>query len=169
MISFIFKKKFIIPTFVIAMLYLVIAIYIMNFSLVKSTLLGSFGIDYKIKLLTSLLGGIWTAMTGFGLAILILISLLTGANFTLIFQRFMQIRSFEKLNFFAGGSSLLGFISSGCAVCGLPILALFGLSGSIIYLPFRGAEISVISAILLIVSFYLLIKSEMKSKVCSVN
>ncbi len=167
--NLIFRRNFIISTFVIAMLYLVIAIYIMNFSLVKSTLLGSFKIDYKIKLLISLLGGVWTAMSGFGLAMSILISLLTGANFTLIFQRFMQIRSFGKLHFFAGAGSLMGFIGSGCVVCGLPILALFGLSGSIIYLPFRGAEISVISAILLIVSFYLIIKSEMQNKVCSVN
>jgi len=130
------------------------------------TLLGSFVLEYKIKLLFALLGGMWTAMSGFGLVMLIIIAILTGANLTLIFKRVIDIRSFGKLNFFASFGSAFGFISSGCAACGLPILALLGIGASAIYLPFKGAELSIISAVLLAVSFYLMIKSELKSKVC---
>ena len=160
------RRKFIIPTLVIATLYSVLTIYLMNFRLLKMTLLGSFDLEYKIKLLIALLGGMWTAMSGFGLTMLIVIALLTGANLTLMFRRIMQIHSFGKLSFFASFGSAFGFISSGCAACGLPILALLGLSSSAIYLPFQGAELSMLSVVLLAISFYMMLKSELKSKVC---
>jgi len=138
----------------------------MNFRLLKMTLLGSFALEYKAKLLVALLGGMWTAMSGFGLVMLIIIAILTGANLTLIFKRVIDIRSFGKLNFFASFGSAFGFIASGCAACGLPILALLGLSSSAIYLPFQGAELSIISFVLLAISFYMMARSELKSKVC---
>jgi len=140
----------------------------MNVRLLKFTLLGSFTLEYKVKLLIAILGGMWTAMSGFGLMMLIIIALLTGANLTLMAQRIVKLRSFGKLQFVAGGSSLLGFIGSGCAACGLPMLALLGLSGSVIYLPFKGIEISVVSAALLLVSLYLMIKSDSKKEICEV-
>src|SRR3989344_6725075 len=152
------RRKFIIPTLVIATLYSVLTIYLMNFRLLKMTLLGSFDLEYKIKLLIALLGGMWTAMSGFGLTMLIIIALLTGANLTLIFKRVMDIRSFNKLSFFASLGSAFGFISSGCAACGLPILAILGLSSSVIYLPFQGTELSIISVALLAISFYMMLK-----------
>src|SRR3989344_1925438 len=124
MIRLLFRRKFIISTLVIASLYLVTNTYLMNFRLLKMTLFGSFTLDYKVRLLIALLGGMWTAMSGFGLTMLIIIAILTGANLALIFKRVMDIRSFNKLSFFASLGSAFGFISSGCAACGLPILAI---------------------------------------------
>ena len=166
MIKLLFRRKFIIPTLVIAVLYSVTTTYLMNFRLLKMTLLGLYTLEYKIKLLTALLGGMWTAMSGFGLTMLIIIAVLTGANLTLIFKRVMEIHSFGKLNFFASFGSAFGFIASGCAACGLPILALLGLGGAAAYLPFQGAELSILSAVLLAISFYMMAKSELKAKVC---
>lgn len=165
----ILSKKFLISTIIIACLYIVLAIYLMNTTLLKSTLLGEYSITYKFDLLIALLGGMWTAMSRFGLSMLVLTALLTGANLTLIAQRAVSLKSSGKVHFIAGGSSLLGFIGSGCAACGLPILALLGLSGSIIYLPFRGAELSVISVALLSLSFYLMTRNESKNNVCEIN
>lgn len=164
----IFRRKFIMPTVVIAVLYSLLTTYLMNVRLLKFTLLGSFTLEYKVKLLIALLGGMWTAMSGFGLTMLIIVALLTGANLTLIAQRIIKLHSFGKLQLVAGGSSLLGFIGSGCAACGLPILALLGLSGSVIYLPFGGMELSVVSAALLLMSLYLMIKSDSKKEICEV-
>lgn len=168
MIKVNFRRQFIIPTLVIAVLYTLLTTYMMNVRLLKFTLLGSFSFEYKVRLLIALVGGMWTAMSGFGLTMLIIIALLTGANLTLVVQRIMKLRSFGKLQFVAGGSSLLGFIGSGCAACGLPILALLGLGGSIVYLPFGGIELSVISAGLLLISFYLMVKSDPEKVVCEV-
>ncbi len=163
------ETKFIISTLTIAIIYVAITIYLMNVSLLKSTLLGSFTLSYKFNLLIALLGGIWTAMSRFGLSMLVLAALLTGANLTLIVQRITSLNSSGKLHFMAGGSSLLGFIGSGCAACGLPVLALLGLSGSVIYLPYRGQEILILAVGLLILSFYLMIKSDAKEKICKIN
>lgn len=162
------SKKFIIPTIVITVIYMAITTWLMNFSLLKLTIFGDYPIIYKFNLLMALLGGMWTAMSGYGLVMLIIVALLTGANLTLIVQRIVKLRSFGKLQFVAGGSSLLGFIGSGCAACGLPILALLGLSGSVAYLPFRGMELSFISVILLLISFYFMVKTLSQKEVCEV-
>lgn len=163
-----FSKRFIASILIIAVLYVMVATWMMNIRLIKSAILGSYELSYKISLLTSLLGGMWTAMSGFGLVTLILVALLTGANLTLIFLKIKSLHS-QKISFLTYVSSLFGFATSGCAACGLPILSLLGMGGSIIYLPFRGTELSVIALILLLLSFYLLVRADSKEKVCEVK
>lgn len=153
-----FSKRFIIPTFAIAFLYVILITYSMNVRILKDTLFGDYNAVYKLRLLFSLLQGMWTAMSGLGLTILFLIALLTGANLTLLFNKMSLLKNDKNLRLVVGGNSLLGIVGSGCAACGLPILSLLGLSGSVMYLPFRGAEISYISLALLAISFYLLVK-----------
>ena len=139
----------------------------MNLSILNSTLFGSYSLIYKLKILFTLLEGMWTSMSGSSIVILILVALLTGANFTLLFGKIREMKSFKGVHFVVGGNSLLGIIGSGCATCGLPILSLLGLGGSIMYLPFHGAELSYISFVLLIISLYLLNKNNSKS--CAVS
>lgn len=153
------SKSFLIPTILIALIYIVLVTYLMNLGLVQDTLFGEHSLNYRINLLVALLAGLWTAMTGIGLIALIVISLLTGANITLLVQRIKSLRSSGRLHMVIGGSSLLGIVGSGCASCGLPILSLLGITGSLAFLPFHGDEISYISAILLCVSLYFLIRS----------
>lgn len=155
-------KFFVIPTLLLAAVYLVSVIYLMNLGLVQDTLFGNHTISYKVSLMIALLGGMWTAMTGIGLVTLIIISLLTGANIALLVQRIKFLRSSGKLHLVVGGSSLLGIVGSGCASCGLPVLSLLGITGSLTFLPFNGDEISLISVLLLGVSLYFLLKSKNK-------
>ncbi|PIY69145.1 hypothetical protein COY90_02165 [Candidatus Roizmanbacteria bacterium CG_4_10_14_0_8_um_filter_39_9] len=129
----------------------------MNVRILRDTLWGEYDVAYKLKLLFSLLKGMWTAMSGPGLTVLFLVALLTGANLTLLFGKVSLLKNNKNLRLVVGGNSLLGIVGSGCAACGLPILSLLGLSGSVMYLPFRGAEISYISLVLLTISFYMLI------------
>ncbi len=164
--QFLTSPKLIVPAIFVASVYMVSAIYLMNAKLVGSTIVGAFPLGYKITLLINLLGGMWTAMTGTGLLILAATAILTGINLSLIFQRLALLSSAGNLHLVVGGSSLLGIVGSGCAACGLPILALLGLSGSIAYLPFRGTELSIISVILLSISLYLMVRSQIQSKVC---
>lgn len=162
------SPKFIIPTLVISSLYILITIYLMNGKLIFNTLFGSFPLEYKTKLLFALLQGMWTAMSGVGLLTLFITAILTGANLSLLFQRLSYLRSAGNLKLVVGGSSIFGLVSSGCAACGLPILALLGLSGSLVYLPLRGMELSYISIFLLLGSFYLLIKTTNQMKSCKI-
>lgn len=162
------SKKVLLTSCAIAVAYIVLAVYPMNFSLVKDTIFGSFPLSYKFRLLIALLGGMWTAMTKFSLFLFVLTGILTGINLTLLTLRLSVMRGSGKLHVMVGGSSLLAIVSSGCAVCGLPILALFGLSGSIIYLPFQGAEISVVAVVLLLMTLYFMIISYPTEQVCKI-
>lgn len=164
----ILKPNFLFPSLVISSIYLVITTFLMNGGLVKDTILGAYSLQYKINLLFALLQGMWTAMNGTGLLVLALTAILTGANLTLLWQRIRQIRSFNNLHFVVGGNSLLGIVGSGCAACGLPVLSLLGLSGSIIYLPFRGAELSYLAVLLLSISFFLLLRSSLEQQSCMI-
>lgn len=169
MLQTIFTKKFIVFAILLAAIYLILSVYLMNFTLVKLTIIGNYPIAYKFNLLVDLLGGMLTAMTGTGLLLLILIALLTGANLILISKRISTLKSSGKLHWVVGGSSLLGIAGSGCAACGLPVIAFLGLSGSVAFLPFGGSEISIISLVLLSISFYLLLKSYREEISCKVD
>ncbi len=155
-------RFFIIPTLLLATIYLVLVLYLMNLGLVQDTLFGDHTFSYKINLLIALLGGMWTAMTGISLLILMTTALLTGANMTLMIRRLNTLKSAGKLHLVVGGSSLLGIVGSGCASCGLPVLSLLGITGSLTFLPFNGDEISVLSLILLSASLYFLLKTNNK-------
>lgn len=159
-----FSRRFVVPTLTISFLYVIVITYSMNVRILRDTLGGNYDITYKLKLLYSLLRGMWSAMSGPGLVVLFLVAFLTGANLTLLFSKVSLLKNNKNLRFVVGGNSLLGIVGSGCAACGLPILSVLGLSGSVMYLPFRGAEISYISLVLLAISFYLLIKNS--NQVC---
>ncbi len=166
-VKILWSKNFIIPTLAIAALYVVATIYLMNAGLVKDTVFGAHSLAYKWNLLVALLAGMWTAMSRLSLALLVIVALLTGANLTLITKRLSTLRSSGNLRVVVGGSSVLGIVGSGCASCGLSILAFFGLSGAIAYLPFRGVELSIIAIVLLIISLYSLLKNQAQEKVCA--
>lgn len=163
------KPKFIICALLIAIVYTIFAVYLMNGNLVKDTLFGNFPLDYKFNLMVALLAGMWTAMTGAGLFILLITALLTGINLTLVFMRLYKLRAADNLHLVVGGSSILGIVGSGCAACGLPILALLGLTGSITYLPFRGTEFSLLAIALLFMSLYLMLRSNSYKVSCRVD
>ena len=154
-----FTYKFFIASFVIAAIYIIFTIYLMNFRLVRGTILGNYPLNYKGKLLAELLGGMWTSMTKSGLILLVVSAFFTGADLILLISRLRELKTKGKIQLVVGGSSLLGIVGSGCASCGLPVIVLLGLSGSVMYLPFRGAEISYFSLVLLVISFYLLVKN----------
>lgn len=166
--NIVLTQKFLVPTLLIAVIYSIAVTYAMNGSLIIDTVIGEFSLQYKISLLLALLQGMWTSMSGIGIVILLLTAFLTGANLTLLWQHVRTIKSFKNLHVVVGGNSLFGLIGSGCAVCGLPILSLLGLSGSILYLPFRGAELSYLAVILLFISFFLLTRSNFQKQLCVV-
>lgn len=139
----------------------------MNSSLAIDTLMGSYGLAYKTQIFLSLIRGMWTSMTLSGLVLLFLMAVLTGVNLTLLFEKIRILKKFDKLQIVVGGNSLLGIVGSGCVACGLPILSFLGLGGSLVYLPYRGVELSSLSLVLLSISLYVLIKG--RNQPCEVN
>ena len=49
-----------------------------------------------------------------------------------------------------------GFLSAGCAVCGLGLIGFLGLTGIITSLPFKGNEFPVIGIVFLLISIYII-------------
>lgn len=154
----------IIASTLIATAYLVIITFLMNSNLLITTLVGNYDIDYKFKIFTSLFLGMWNSMSGTGFTLLIVTAILTGINLSLLGKKLKNLKKQGNLKLVVGGSTLIGIVGSGCASCGLPILALLGLSGSIAYLPFRGMELSYLAVILLLFSLYHLIKANNKNE-----
>lgn len=160
------SKQFIIPTLIIIVVYILLVTYLMNFAFTKDTILGNYPISYKWNILVGLLQGLATSMTTFALVLLLLTAVLTGTNLTLVALRLKAMRSDGKLHVMVGGSSVLAVLGSGCAACGLPILALLGLSGSLIYLPWHGTELSVLAVLLLLITLYFMLLSYPTAAVC---
>lgn len=157
--------KIIVMTLAVAALYVVMTAYLMNTSLVHDAIFGDHSWEYTQSILLALLFGIGTAMSGVSVFLLFTIALLTGVNVSLLAERIRNARLSGKIRTTVGGSSLLGIIGGGCASCGLPVLALPGISGAIAYLPFQGMELSIVAIILLTVSLLSLLKSR-SEKAC---
>lgn len=155
-----FSKKLLFGSLLIATIYVIIAVYAMNSTLVVSTWLSSTPLDYKVRLMMALLGGLFTAMTMVGSVTLILTGLLTGINGMLMAKTVLAGRSDRKATFTASGGSFVGIIAGGCAACGLPIISFFGLSASVAYLPLRGSELSYGAIALLMTSAYFLVRQQ---------
>ncbi|MCL4353691.1 hypothetical protein M1615_04515 [Patescibacteria group bacterium] len=154
-----FSKKLIIAALLVAIVYVISVVWLMNFSLVLMTVLGNFPIEYKFKILFVLLKGMWVAMTHTALFLLLFTAFLTGINIVLIGKRIIKMKRLKNIHYIAGLGSLFGIIGSGCAACGLPIISLLGLSGSIAYLPLHGTELSYLAVALLLISLVFMIKS----------
>lgn len=161
------SKKSIFSILVIATAYIVIVTYLRNFVLVNDSFL-TFGLVAKIRLYISLLIGMTTSMTPLAVLLMLITSVLTGINITLIRDKIMDLKKIRKVHFLAGGSSILGVIGGGCVACGLPVISVLGLSGSLVFLPFKGAELPYVSIFLLLLSLYFLIKSN-TNEVCEVK
>jgi hypothetical protein len=168
MLRVLFSPSFLIFSLVTAFVYILVFTYVRNLSLVLDTIFGSFSLSYKANLLLALFGGLWTAMNPYAIAMLFIIGILTGANITLLVKQLNLLKKAKNLRLVVGGNTLLGIAGTGCAACGLPILSFLGISGSIAYLPFKGSEISFIAAILLSISFYLLLRSYLNEKYCKI-
>jgi hypothetical protein len=158
------SKKFWGITLGIAVVYIFLAVYLMNFSLVKDTVFGSFPLSYKFNLLVALLGGMWTAMTRISLMLLIVTATLTGINITLLALRLLVLRGGES--YVLWSAAAVGLLAADA----WPVVAFFhcGRSGSIIYLPFQGTEISVVAVLLLCMTLYFMVVSYPTEQVCEI-
>ena len=163
-----FSVRLLTSTIIISSLYLIFITLLMNASLARDTIIGNYGFDYKIKILIFLLQGMWTSMSGVGFSLLVATALLTGANLSLLSLKIKSLKKQGNLRFVVGGSSLLGLVGSGCAACGFPILALLGFGGSVLYLPLKGMELSYLSVLLLLVSFYVLTRTDTRQS-CNIT
>jgi hypothetical protein len=167
MLRTVLNRQFFIATFGVAVVYLLLNVYFTNYSLINQSYFGPHDLRYKFQISLALLEGLFTAMSGWSLVVLVAMSFLTGANMVLVYRNLRLNLAKQRVHMVFGLSSLLGTAGSGCASCGLPLLGLLGISGSVGHLPFKGAEVSLIALGLLLFSFVVLLKKQLTP--CLVN
>lgn len=149
--------------------YILLNVYVTNYSVLNQTFLGSFDWNYRLQLSSALLLGLTTAMSLGSLLMLLSIAFLTGANLMLAYSNVRNNFRQKSAHFAFGFGALFGTAGSGCASCGLPLLGLLGISGSVGHLPFKGAEVSWIALVLLVFSFFVLLRQNTRACLLKTN
>lgn len=160
--------KFFVFALLIALVYSALSVYLLNFKLVITTITGDFALGYKIKLLSALLGGIWTAFSFMDFLFLIIISLFVGVNILLMIHSVKAIREQGSLKFAFGGGTLLGVVSAGCTSCGFSVLSLLGLAAFFAYFPIVGVLLHLLVILLLLFSIFYNLKTLKAAMECEV-
>jgi hypothetical protein len=162
MLRGVLNRNFFIGTFFLAIFYLLLNVYMTNYLVINQTLFGVHDFSYKFVLIGALIMGLTTAMSGVSLLVLCLIALFSGANLVLVYRNLKNNLSQKSAQMAFGFGTIIGTAGSGCASCGLPLLGLLGISGSVGYLPFKGAEVSMVALGLLIFSFVILVRKQLQ-------
>lgn len=116
----------------------------------------------KLRIATSLIGGIRTNFSLLSAGYTIAIAILFGLNIAMIVYLLKRKRSgLARQDVAAGlGGVASGALGLGCAACGAFLLSttlsLFGAAGALALLPLRGGEFGILSVVLLFVSLSLI-------------
>lgn len=97
----------------------------------------------------------WTFLDLFVTAI---IALLFGVFVSLFVYKFVLIRKVSKVGILGTIGLAIGLFSLGCPTCGAFFFMLIGMPLALMYLPFGGMELKVLSVGFLLLSNYLIIK-----------
>ena len=146
------SQKYVFLSFGIAVVFFAINVILPN-SKTLLDILKTQGIAASGNFALVLLEGSFGTMTLLSAILLITIACLLGIVISLIVYKIKVIRGSTM----RGGrittvGAILGVAAPGCASCSLGVLSLFGLTGSLAVLPFKGAEIGVISILLLMIA-----------------
>jgi hypothetical protein len=138
-----------------------ILFYALNVLIAQWRALGDFysgfGFIGTIKFFLILTIGFGNTIYLYSYMSLIIISLLFGMLFSLIFYKVRNIKGVgnKKVGFFASFGVFMGALLPGCAACGIGLASTLGLSAAIItFFPFNGFELSVLAVGVLIIAIF---------------
>ncbi len=167
------KIHYTITAIIITVIVFILSVWLSNFSLIKEIILNSnVALLDKIYFLFSFVVSIQTNFSIISAGYTIIIAILFGINISLLVY---YIRSKQVKNIGSGATLSLGGIISGvfgigCASCGTfiltSLLAIFGASGLLIYLPFGGEEFGFLGVGLLFYSSFVILRKIDEPLVC---
>lgn len=161
--------RYLLSLVLIAISFFVINVIIKNFSTIKSFYISS-GFFGTLKFILILTIGFRVTTTTGSFISLIVISILLGMLFSLIFYKIVVIKTAGKIGLLGTIGIFLGVAAPGCAACGVGLLALFGIGAATLYsLPLKGLEISILAIVILVFSVYKISGDLHKGNVCEVN
>ncbi len=153
----------------ISAFYIVLTLFLLNYRFVFSVITAPYSFATKSALLSSLLGGLFTAFSPTDTIILFANAILVGINMLLVARTIYRLEHQGKVRFTIGGSALIGFISAGCSSCGFSILSILGLSTSFSFLPFQGMGLHILALVVLAFSSLYMLKKLRDSVYCKVK
>jgi len=165
----ILNKRYILTVLIIALFYIMLVAYVINYKLVFSTIIGNYPFFYKIRILSELLWGLRSALSRIDFFLLITTSLLSGFNMALVIRSLSLLRKSGKVKFAAGGGTVLSLVSTGCTSCGFSLLSVLGLGSVFAILPFGNYTLYILSIIFLLFSGFYMLKKLGDERFCSLN
>lgn len=173
------KFRYLLIAVIVSLLVFSFAVWLPNFSLLSQVLHpDSAGtISEKANFVFSLYGSIGTNFSIVSASYTIAIAILFGINIALLAYYIRRARGGARNVGSSGAAGIGGLVSGifgiGCAACGTfiftSVLALFGATGLLVFLPFGGEEFGFIGVGLLVYSVYLLTKKINDPLVCDIT
>jgi len=163
--------KFSMIAIVIALVFYSINVLISSYSSLISfySQVGFFG---TLKLFLTFFLGFKDHIEFHGFVTLILISIILGMLFSLIFYKTTMLKSFsgKSMGFFGTTGIFLGILAPGCAACGIGLLSALGLgTAALTSLPFEGLELSILAILILGFSTFKITKDINKGISCEIK
>ena len=150
-------------TLCIAIFMIILNTYLLNWSLIRSTISEQWTIAAKAGLLLKLLGGVITNNTALSLTLLLTTSVLAGTNVALAVYQWKKHRTLSIAQQSVSTTGVgAGFLAAGCSSCGISVLAALGMAGILTALPLQGVEISLLSIIILVGTLIWIAQSDAK-------
>lgn len=135
-----------------ALLYLGISVSLLNMQLLFSVAQTTQSLVDFFSVFISLFAGLWTSLSLSDFILTISTSLFVGMNIILLIRTIYLLEHRGKVRLSVGGATIISLVATGCTSCGLSLLSVLGLSASLSFLPFHGAELHVGALILLFLS-----------------
>lgn len=158
---------------VLAILAFLFAIWLPNIGLITDIFgTSSASLAAKMKVATSLLGGISTNFSALSASYTIAIAILFGINIAMVAYLLQKRTQIARQNIAAGFSGVAsGVLGVGCAACGsfllTAILSSFGAAGALALLPLQGGEFGILGVILLAVFLLLTARKITETLTCN--
>lgn len=167
-------ELFSVPTITWTVLFALVYLFSVQIFLNYKLLVFAFSSHYSLysifNLLSSLFVGSFTSMNAepTTLFLIVLNALLVGLNILLLGKAILWLGHQKKVHLSLGGATLFALVTAGCASCGLSLVSVLGLSATLAFLPFHGAELRVIAIILLLISTFYVLKNLHEAKYCKI-
>lgn len=156
------QSKYITLSIIIATIFYLLNVIIINFKNIIS-IFNSLGFVEVLKSFYTFSKLLYQSIEIQGFISLIIISMLTGILLSLLIYRYKHINKESNVKITTSIGLFLGIILPGCASCGIGLAAILGLSSSLLFLPLKGLEISILAII--IISYSIIKTSKAISKV----
>lgn len=162
--------RYIILTVITALIFYSLNVVVSDYSSLIS-FYSQVGFLGSIKLFFTLFIGFKSTTFLYVYITLIISGILLGMLISLITYKVKMIKSVSgKTGIFTTAGIFLGILAPGCAACGVGLLSIFGISAvALNFLPFKGFEISLLSAGILIVLIFKITKDINKGIVCKID